>query len=204
LMAADILLYDCDYVPVGLDQQQHIELTRDIALRFNHKFGEIFYPPKEWSKQVEYLNRTKGLKILSLSDPSKKMSKSDYDSKGCIFMTDKPEDVIKKIMSASTDSLASIDYDPINQAGISNLLTILACVRSVPVEEVTAEFKGESRYGDFKKIVAQELSEFINQFQIKFNQITNAELEVILLTNEQKVKSIASQKLTKVYQVLGL
>jgi tryptophanyl-tRNA synthetase len=204
LMAADILLYDCDYVPVGLDQQQHIELTRDIALRFNHKFGEIFYPPKEWSKQVEYLNRTKGLKILSLSDPTKKMSKSDYDSKGCVFMTDKPEDVIKKIMSASTDSLASIDYDPINQAGISNLLTILACVRSVPVEAITEEFKGESRYGDFKKIVAQELSEFINQFQIKFNQITNAELEVILLTNEQKVKSIASQKLTKVYQVLGL
>jgi tryptophanyl-tRNA synthetase len=204
LMAADILLYDCDYVPVGLDQQQHIELTRDIALRFNHKFGDIFLPPLEWSKQLEYLNRTKGLKILSLSDPTKKMSKSDYDSKGCVFMTDKPEDIIKKVMSASTDSLSSINFDPINQAGISNLLTILACVRSQTIEEVTQEFQGESRYGDFKKIVATELSEFVETFQSKFNKITNQELETMLEVSEKKVKSIATQKLNKVYKVLGL
>jgi tryptophanyl-tRNA synthetase len=204
LMAADILLYDCEYVPVGLDQQQHIELTRDIAMRFNNKFGEIFKVPEVWTKQVEYLNRTKGLKILSLSDPTKKMSKSDYDSKGCVFMTDTPELVSKKIMSASTDSIASIDFDPVNQAGISNLITILSCVRGTTIEEVTQEFKGESRYGDFKKIVAQELSEFIAQFQLEFNKFSNEELEELLNQSESKVKVIANQKLKKVYQVLGL
>ena len=204
LMAADILLYDCDYVPVGLDQQQHIELTRDIAIRFNNKFGDIFTPPKEWTKQLQYLNRTKGLKILSLADPTKKMSKSNNDPKGCVFMTDSPEEVVKKVMSASTDSLASIDYDPINQAGITNLLTVLACVRKVEVEVVTEEFKGQNRYGDFKKIVAQELSTCIQEFQTKFNKVTNQELESILEESEKKVKLIASKKLSKVYQVLGL
>ncbi len=204
LMAADILLYDCDYVPVGLDQQQHIELTRDIAARFNHQFGEIFNPPKEWNKQLEYLNRTKGLKILSLSDPTKKMSKSDFDQKGCVYMTDTYDQITKKIMSASTDSIGSIDFDPINQAGISNLITILACVRSRTIEDVTAEFKGVTRYGDFKKIVATELSEFISNFQLKMDLISNEQLEIILQTSEQKVKTIASKKLNSVYQVLGL
>ncbi|MGL4759329.1 MAG: tryptophan--tRNA ligase, partial [Patescibacteria group bacterium] len=129
LMAADILLYDCDYVPVGLDQMQHIELTRDIAIRLNNKFGKLFTPPLEWEKQVEYQNRSKGLKILSLSDPTKKMSKSDNDQKGCVYITDSPEQIKSKIMSATTDSIGIVKYDPINQPGISNLLTILSLVR---------------------------------------------------------------------------
>jgi tryptophanyl-tRNA synthetase len=204
LMAADILLYDCEYVPTGLDQQQHIELTRDLAQRFNNKFGDIFTAPLEWKSQVEFQNKDKGLKILSLADPLKKMSKSDNDQKGCVYITDKPEDVYKKIMSASTDSLANINYDPINQAGISNLLTILACVRNESLENVANEFQGNDRYGDFKKVVATELSDYVSKLQISMDQFSDSDIENILENSEIKVKSIAKAKLNKVYKVLGL
>lgn len=204
LMAADILLYDCEYVPTGLDQQQHIELTRDLAQRFNNKFGKIFTEPLEWKAQVEFQNREKGLKILSLSDPSKKMSKSDNDQKGCVFITDSPDLIYKKIMSASTDSLANVNYDTVNQAGISNLITILACVRNTTVENIAQAYNGMDKYGDFKKIVATELSEYIAKLQTNMNSLSDNDIETILKTHESEVKSIAKSKLNQVYKVLGL
>jgi tryptophanyl-tRNA synthetase len=204
LMAADILLYDCEYVPTGLDQQQHIELTRDLAQRFNNKFGEIFTEPLEWKAQVDFQNKDKGLKILSLSDPTKKMSKSDNDQKGCIYITDNPELVYKKIMSASTDSLANVNYDAINQPGISNLLTILACIRNSTIEEITVQYKGMNKYGDFKKIIATELSEYISKLQTQMSSFTDSDIESILEASEAKVKTIATTKLNQVYKVLGL
>jgi tryptophanyl-tRNA synthetase len=204
LMAADILLYDCKYVPVGLDQQQHIELARDIALRMNNKFGELFTVPLEWSKQLEFMNISKGLKILSLQDPTKKMSKSDNDVKGCIFMTDEPSLIYKKIMSASTDSLGKVNYDPKNQAGISNLITILACIRGVTIEDVIKQYKSMEKYGEFKEIVATELSDYISNFQTRFNQISNEDVESILINHETIVKAIANKKIQYIFNALGI
>jgi tryptophanyl-tRNA synthetase len=204
LMAADILLYDCDYVPVGLDQQQHIELTRDLAQRFNNQFGETFLPPKEWKEQVQYQNLDKGLKIMSLVDPSKKMSKSDNDQKGCIYITDSPELIKKKIMGATTDSIGVVNYDPINQPGITNLITILSCVRSSPLEIVSNEVKGISRYGDFKTLVANEVSQYFQEYQIKLASLDNEYIESVLSKSESEVKKIANAKLLKVYKLLGL
>lgn len=204
LMAADILLYDCDYVPVGLDQQQHIELTRELASRFNNKFENVFTLPKEWKEQLAYTNRNTGLKILSLTDPTKKMSKSDYDLKGCVYINDAPEVIKKKIMSSTTDSIGIVNYDPVNQPGITNLLTILAAVRSCAIEDVTKEFQGMDRYGDFKKIVAEELAQYFEKFQKNFNSLSNEHIEDILNTSESKVKLTASKKLNTIYNILGL
>ncbi len=204
LMAADILLYDCDYVPVGLDQQQHIELTRDLAIRMNNLFGDLFLPPKEWKEQVKYQNLTKGLKIMSLTDPTKKMSKSDNDQKGCVYITDSPELITKKIISAETDSIGIVNYDPITQPGISNLITILACVRGESIEKTALTVKGMDKYGDFKKIVALELSQYFSNYQINLAKISNQDIETILIDSEKKVKEFASKKLSLVYNKLGL
>jgi tryptophanyl-tRNA synthetase len=204
LMAADILLYDCDYVPVGLDQQQHIELTRDLAMRLNNKFGSMFIPPKPWSEQLKFMNVDKGVKILSLTDPTKKMSKSDYDQKGCIYIEDTPKDVHKKIMGAATDSLGIIQYDPINQAGISNLLLILSCLRNQPIQTIVQEFSSMTQYGPFKQIVAQELSEFILQLQNSMQDITDEYIEDLLINHESRTRAIAQDKLQIVYNHLGL
>lgn len=204
LMASDILLYGADYIPLGLDQKQHIELTRDLCERFNNRFGETFILPKPWDEQVEYFQTGKGIKILSLSDPTKKMSKSDNDNKGCVFLEDKPDEVYKKIMSSATDSLASVKYDPINQVGISNLLLILSCVRSKTIEEVTGEFENESKYGVFKAIVGKELANFIEALQTASITITDQQIEDILIGHEEKTRLIANKKLSEVYKKLGL
>lgn len=204
LMASDILLYDCNYVPTGLDQQQHIELTRDIAIRFNNKFGDTFTPPKDWNEQLKFQNIVKGLKIMSLQDPHKKMSKSDNDSKGCIFMNDNPEVAYKKIMSATTDSLSSVKYDLINQPGISNLIQILSCIRNQDVNIISKEYEGMTQYGEFKKIVAIEVSQFLKNYQDKAKEFSDEKIEEILEQKEIKVKIIANKKLKLVYNKLGL
>lgn len=204
LMAADILLYDAEYIPLGLDQKQHLELTRDICERFNNRFGQTFVLPKAWDEQMKYFQTGKGIKILSLSDPSKKMSKSDNDNKGCVFLEDKPEEAYKKIMSSATDSLSNVKYDPINQAGISNLLLILSFVREKSIELVEQEFLGQTQYGPFKKIVAQELADFLGEFNKNLESITDQQIENILLEHEEKTRQIANKKLAEVYKKLGL
>ena len=138
LMAADILAYDVDYVPVGIDQKQHVEIARDIAIRFNKKYGDTFKIP-------EPLIRAEGTKIMDLQDPSKKMSKSSENQKGVIRLLDDSESIRKKIMSATTDSVGKINYDPENQPGITNLINIYMSLTGKSKEEILEEF-AESNY----------------------------------------------------------
>lgn len=163
LMAADILAYQPDYVPVGEDQKQHVELTRDVALRFNNRYGETFRIPEPLIPKV-------GARIMSLSDPSKKMSKSDELDKGCIYLLDKPEVARKKIMSAVTDMVGVVNYDPQNQPGISNLLTIHTSLSGVAIPELVKQFEGQG-YGTFKKAVAEEVVKLLNDLQAKYQSI---------------------------------
>jgi tryptophanyl-tRNA synthetase len=204
LMAADILLYGATYVPVGEDQRQHIEFTRDIGERMNARFGDLFTIPKSLSEQTEFFSRGQALRIKDLVDPSRKMSKSDETGKGVIFLSDSPDIAAKKIMSATTDDKASVSYDPINQPGISNLLQILALLRGIPLDAVESEFEGMERYGDFKKIVADEVASFLLDFQAKLESVDNTLLSQALLRSEEKANQQASSTLYSVQQAVGL
>lgn len=205
LMAADILLYGAEWVPVGEDQRQHIELTRDLALRLNNKFGEgLLVVPAEWEKQLEFSGRTDGVRIRSLRNPEKKMSKSVEDPAGTILLSDDPEEAAKKIMSATTDSLGVIHYDMENQPGISNLLHILALLVGETVPEISGKWEGKTNYGDLKTAVADELKLFLNNFQRKLHDVDEAELLRKLEASEFLMRDVAGQRLYKIQQVVGL
>ena len=197
LMAADILTYDVDYVPVGGDQKQHVELARDIAERFNNKFGETF-------KMPEPLISREGTKIMDLQDPTKKMSKSAENKKGVILLLDDVEVIRKKIMSATTDSEMSVKYDPENKPGISNLLNIYISLTGKTIEEAEAQF-ANSNYGEFKKEVANVVIEEVSKIQAKYNELvqTNA-IEEILNNGRDYVVPIAKQKYELMKQKMGL
>src|SRR5690606_25832804 len=143
LMAADILLYNARFVPVGEDQFQHLEITRDIAERFNNKFGDIFTVPEDTKRQTSFIERDSGLCIRSLTDPSKKMSKSTPDEKSKILLNDTPDVAARKIMSATTDSVGMINFDWDNQSGITSLLQILALLTGREQADVNAEWVGK-------------------------------------------------------------
>ena len=157
LMSADILIYDADFVPVGEDQKQHVELCRDVAIRFNNKFGNTFKVPEPLIPKV-------GARIMSLSDPTKKMSKSDETNKGCVYLLDNLKTARKKIMSAVTDSIGIVQYDPENQPGISNLMQIMSSLSDKSFEEITKEYEGKG-YGDFKKDVANVVCDTLEKFK---------------------------------------
>ncbi|QVK17236.1 tryptophan--tRNA ligase [Mycoplasmatota bacterium] len=196
LMASDILLYDADLVPVGEDQKQHVEIARDIATRFNNKYGETFVIPEHYVPKV-------GARIMDLQNPLKKMSKSD-NNKGCILMLDDPKVIHKKVMSAVTDSGSSVHYDKVNKPGISNLLTILSIISNKSIDDLETQFK-ESNYGQFKKEVADTLVEFIIPIQNRFNKIRNSdELDDILDKGAEKARKITYKKIMKVYKRIGL
>ena len=187
LMASDILLYDVDYVPVGIDQKQHVELTRDLAERFNNKYGDTFKVP-------EPLITKSGTKILDLVNPSIKMSKSSENKKGVIFLLDDLEVARKKIMSATTDSECVIKYDMDNKPGISNLINIYVSLTNKTIEDVENEFMGKN-YGEFKKCVADVVVDFLRDIQEKYNSyISSTIIDEILdngkniTVNEAKVK----------------
>lgn len=205
LMAADILLYDAKYVPVGDDQTQHLEFARDIAARMNNRFNEeLFVVPEPVAKQHEFFGKEEGLRIMDLVNPTKKMSKSDETGKGVIFLGDSPEAAAKKIMSATTDDKASVNYNPSEQPGISNLLDILALLRGKPVAEVAAEFAGMERYGDFKKVVAGEMQQFLTDFQTRLAQVDDAALMAKLEVSERAMNKQAGATLHRVQQAVGL
>lgn len=204
LMASDILLYGARYVPVGDDQSQHIEITRDIGSRFNNLFGETFELPEEVKKQHGFFGKDQGLRIKDLVDPTKKMSKSDESGKGIIFLSDTQEAAAKKIMSATTDSLGTIDLDYQNQPGISNLLQILALLQSKDLHDVVAKFKGQSTYGDLKKQVADAVSKFLSDFQTQLKSVDETKLHAKLTTSEAAMNEIANQTLLKVQRAVGL
>ena len=197
LMAADILLYDADVVPTGIDQKQHVELARDIAERFNHKYGETFKLP-------EPLIDDETSKIYDLQDPTKKMSKSDDSDKGCIFLLDDVESARKKIMSAVTDSDNKIHYDKENKPGISNLLVIYSSITNLSIKEAEEKFK-DKNYGEFKKAVADEVCKFLFELQEKYNEIlSSSEIDAYLDKSNEKVRKIASEKVKDTFEKVGL
>ena len=204
LMASDILLYNTSYVPVGDDQTQHLEITRDIAERINSRFGDIFTVPEPVKKQHEFFGKEQGLRIKDLVDPGKKMSKSDETGKGVIFLNDSPEVARKKIMSATTDDKASVQYNKESQPGITNLIDILALLRGVAPSEVAAEYEGMDRYGDFKKIVADEMATFLTNFQQRLAAVNNTEVLAKLESSERAMNEVANATLLRVQKAVGL
>ncbi len=204
LMAADILLYGATYVPVGDDQRQHIEYTRNIAERLNNKFGELFVVPKPVKEQHEFFGKDQGLRIKDLADPTKKMSKSDESGRGIIFLGDNPTEAAKKIKSATTDSLGKINAANRTQSGVQNLLQILALTTGRLIEEVNAEYNGQEQYGPLKAAVADAVSAFLTDFQSRLANVDEAQLRAKLESDEKQMNEIANTTLLKVQKAVGL
>lgn len=196
LMAADILLYDADYVPVGQDQKQHVELTRHLAERFNNRYSETFVVPQPLETKV-------GKKIFSLQDPTKKMSKSETDTKGTIDLLDDPAVARKKIMSAVTDSVGIIQYDPESQPGLANLLTIQSVLANEPIEDIVKRYEGKG-YGELKKEIGQTVFNFLTDLQAKYKKIIESNvIDQILEEGAKKANYVANKKIRKVYKKIG-
>jgi tryptophanyl-tRNA synthetase len=205
LMAADILLYNAAYVPVGEDQTQHLEFTRDIAERLNNQFDSpIFTVPKPVKEQHAFFGKDQGLRIRDLQDPTRKMSKSDESGKGVIFMGDQPDAAAKKIMSATTDSLGSIHYDYATQPGISNLLEIYALLKKQPIAEVALEWEGQSSYGELKSSVAELVRVFLTDFQNRLAAVDGTKLQAKLVQDEAAMNIVANATLLRAQKAVGL
>ena len=204
LMAADILLYDAVYVPVGEDQFQHLELTRNLAQRFNHRFGEIFTIPAATADQVKFMGQDNGIRIRDLLTPVKKMSKSTAAENSKIMLSDDPAKAARKIMSATTDSLGKIIFDMFNQPGISNLLQIEALITGIPLQDVISTWSGETSYGDLKRQVAASVSSFLTDFQSKLDQIPDQLVLDLLVSGEAYANKVAQAKLLKAQTAFGL
>ena len=197
LMASDIIIYDADVVPVGIDQKQHVELARNLAERFNNKYGETFKVP-------EPIIPKSGAKIYDLQNPTKKMSKTSESDKGVIMLLESPETARKKIMSAVTDSDNEIRYDFDNKPGISNLLTIYSSLTGISIDDTVSKFK-DSNYGEFKRCVADVVVEFLTDLQQKYNKIIDSgKIDEILDESNKKVHSIAESKVKEVFDKVGV
>ena len=195
LMAADILLYQTHLVPVGQDQKQHLELARDLAERFNRDYGQTFVVPEVFIPPV-------GARIQSLQDPDKKMSKSDENANGSIFLLEDADSIVKKIKRAVTDSGTDIKFDETRPA-INNLLTIYQLMTGKSAEECEAHFAGKG-YGHFKTELAEAVIEFLKPFQEKVKDYSDEDLQRILASGAEKARGIARQTLTDVYAKLGI
>lgn len=205
LMAADILLYDAKYVPLGEDQFQHLELTRNLAIRMNNKFNApLFTVPAPEREQVSFMQLDQPLRIRSLTEPTKKMSKSSPSGSSKISLSDNPQTAAKKILSAATDSVGTIRFDMREQAGISNLLQIEALLNDRPLQDVISDWSGQTSYGDLKQKVAASVQSFLINFQDKVAAISDAEVESVLIKGEAYANQIANRKLHAVQTALGL
>ena len=197
LMASDILIYDADVVPVGIDQKQHVELARNIAERFNNKYGNTFKIPEPIIPQT-------GAKIYDLQNPTKKMSKTEENDKGVIILLEDPNIARKKIMSAVTDSDMKVCYDVENKPGISNLLTIYASLKDISIKDAESEFK-DSNYGEFKKQVADTVVDFLTDLQDKYKKIiSDGSIDKLLDDSNEKVRSIAKEKVKDIFNKVGV
>ena len=198
LMAADILLYQADFVPVGEDQKQHCELTRDIAIRFNNLYGETFKVPEPYIPKV-------GARIMSLSNPASKMSKSD--PQGCVFLMDKPEELARKFKRAVTDSDTErcVRFDPENKPGVANLMQIYSSVTGRSFDEIEAEFDGKG-YGAFKPAVGEAVIETLRPIREEAERMIadKAYLQQVYTDGAQKASFVARKTLRKVYKKIGL
>lgn len=197
LMAADILLYQADIVPVGADQKQHLEITRDIAERFNGIYGNVFTVPDA------YIPKTGAARVMSLQDPSRKMSKSDPNPKGTIYLTDAPETIMKKFKSAVTDSEMCVRYAE-GKDGINNLMTIYSAVTGNSLEKIESDFAGKG-YGDFKKAVGEAVVAELEPFQKKYNEIIADKqyLKECQQKGAEKALRVSSRTLGKVMKKVG-
>ena len=204
LMAADILIYSAKYVPVGEDQRQHVEFARDIAVRINNKFGDIFVLPSDNAEQLKFAGREKPVRIRSLRNPDKKMSKSVEDPAGTVMLSDSPEEAVKKIIEATTDSLAKINSDFERQPGVANLLQILALLTGASQSKVNNEWGGKSSYGELKRAVADAVSSFLKEMQDKLAAIDDKKLMQKLEADEEAMRKVADATLLKVQKAVGL
>ena len=197
LMAADILLYDTALVPVGDDQKQHIELTRDLAMRFNHRFGDTFVIP-------DILLMKEGARIMSLDDPTKKMSKSNPLPGSRIEMLDTPDEIRKKISRAVTDSGREVRYDPSEKAAVSNLLAIFSLITNTPIAQLVDQYEGQG-YGPFKKDLAEAIVTHLEPIQKRFSHFrSSGEINAILAEGAARADAVATKTLARVKDALGL
>jgi tryptophanyl-tRNA synthetase len=196
LMAADILLYNASLVPVGDDQKQHLELARDLAEKFNHRYSDTFKVPEPFISKV-------GSRIMSLQDPTAKMSKSDPNHAATVFITDRPEDVRKKIMSAVTDSSAEVRSGP-DKPGVTNLLSIMSACTGRSVATLEGEFAGKG-YGDFKKAVADAVVATLDPVRVRYDELIKdrGELDRIFKSGAEQAQSTAFRTLSKVNRKVG-
>mgnify|MGYP005751129383 FL=1 len=197
LMAADILLYKTDVVPVGEDQKQHLELTRDLAERFNKKYREVFTVPEVKIAEV-------GARIMSLADPTRKMSKSDANQKAFLSLLDEPKVMEKKIKSAVTDSDGIVKYDKENKPGVSNLLSIYSILSEVSIADLEKKYEGIG-YGQFKQDLADVVVNYFKPIQERYNELVNSdELDQILDEGAERANRVAMKMLKKVENAMGL
>jgi tryptophanyl-tRNA synthetase len=204
LMASDILLYSAKYVPVGDDQRQHIELTRDLAERFNNRFGDTFVPPETIKEQAKFFGQTEPLRIMSLQDPTKKMSKSVSDPAGTIMISDDPKAARKKVMSAVTDSLGLIDTDRTAQPGIHNMLQMLAAMTYRDYADLLAEYAGQTTYGGLKTALADAVEQLLTELQSRYASLVDEDIQSALESGEQQANLVANAKLGQVMTAVGL
>lgn len=197
LMAADILLYQTDLVPVGGDQKQHVEICRDIATRFNGIYGDVFKLPKPYIPKV-------GARVMSLTSPENKMSKSDKDQNGCVYMLERPEDILRKFKKAVTDSEACVRFDPAQKPGVSNLMQIYSVCTGKTFDAIETEFEGRG-YGDFKSAVGEAVVETLRPIREETEHILadKAYLEGIYRTGAERAAYVAGKTLRKVYKKVG-
>ena len=196
LMAADILLFQADVVPVGIDQMQHLELTRDVAQRFNGIYGDVFTIPEAYLGKV-------GAKIMSLQDPAKKMSKSDENPNASIYLMDDPDTIIRKFKRAVTDSDSEVRYAP-EKPGVSNLIDIYRAATGKSIEEVEREFDGKG-YGDFKLAVGESVVSVLKPLQDRFAELSKDKtyIDNIIKTNAERANYVATKTLRKVQKKVG-
>jgi len=199
LMAADILLYQADLVPTGADQKQHLELARNIAIRFNNVYGETFKVPEPFIPPT-------GARIMSLQEPTEKMSKSDASPKGAVRILDAPDIIMKKVKSAVTDSAGTVGFDEANpeRAGMNNLINIYSVIRGISRDEVVAEFAGRG-YGDFKAAVGEAIVEELRPIQKEFKRLQNEKdyVKEIYLKSAENAREIGKRTLADVYDKIG-
>jgi tryptophanyl-tRNA synthetase len=197
LMAADILLYQTDLVPVGEDQKQHLEITRDIAQRFNGVYGDVFTVPEVYIPKV-------GARVMSLQDPTKKMSKSDNNENAFVSVLDPPDAIMRKFRRAVTDSGAEVKYDEINKPGISNLMNIYASITGKTHEEMEQDFASKG-YGDFKRTVGEAVVESLKPIQKHHNELMNNKdiLKEMMRTGAERASNLAYKTIAKAYKKVG-
>ena len=197
LMAADILLYQADLVPVGGDQKQHVEICRDIAARFNGIYGDVFKIPEPYIPQI-------GARVMSLASPESKMSKSDKDQNGCVYMLEKPEDILRKFKKAVTDSEACVRYDPKEKPGVSNLMQIYSACTGRGFDAIESEFAGHG-YGDFKTAVGESVVELLRPIREETERLLadKAYLESVYRAGAEKAAHVANRTRSKVYKKVG-